>query len=114
MGVCSWADQTATPSMTFSLGTEGTGTKAGTYTYKAVKGAVSHVSGSHAAFVLDTTATKMAEKGVYKLSVSGVPTAQNGVSGGNMNLGSLVISVGKTTAGGLGWSSAQLFNKLPA
>jgi len=97
----------------FSVGTAGTGTKANTYTYASVKGSVSHVSGANAVFLLDATATKMVEGGVYKLVVSGVPNAENGVHGGNMNLGSLVISVGKTTAGGLGYSAAQLFNALP-
>jgi hypothetical protein len=54
----------------------------------------------------------LAEGKKYKLVVSGVPTAWHGASGKAMNLGSMVLSVGKTATGGTGHSSAQLFSKL--
>lgn len=106
MGVTSWADGTATPSASLSLGTTtGTGAAAKT-TYASVKGAVSWASGSNLVFALDTTATKIAENAKYRFVVSGVPTAWHATWGPMMNLGSLSISVGKLATGSTGWSSA--------
>jgi len=112
-GVAKWMDGTAAPAMSLQLGTKSTTTPVKT-TYKTVKGTTGMVSGCHAVFTLDAAATKMAEEGIYRLTIGGVATAENGASAAQMNLGSLVISVGKTTAGGLGYSSAQLFNSLVA
>lgn len=116
MGVCSWADATATPSASLKLvTTTGTGAAAKT-TKSAMKGSVSQFSGSHVVFALDTTVAtnKLAEGKAYEMVLSGVPTAWNGQYGPRMNLGSLVLSVGKVATGGFGYSSAQLFNALPA
>lgn len=114
MGVAKWMDGSAAPTMTLSKGTvSGTGTAKKT-TYATVKGTVGMVSGCHAVFTLDTAATKLAEEGIYRLVVGGVATAENGAMAANMAMGSLVLSVGKSDKGGLGYSSAQLFNSLPA
>lgn len=93
--------------------TTGTGTAAKT-TKTTMKGTVSHVSGCDVVFSLDTTATKLAEGKAYEFVLSGVPTGWNGASAAKMNLGSVVLSVGKTDKGGYGYSSAQLFNPLKA
>jgi len=116
MGVASWMDGTAAPSASLKLvTTTGTGTAAKT-TKTAMKGKVSQVSGCHVVFALDTTVTtnKLAEGKAYEFVLSSVPTAWNGAYGARMNLGSLVVSVGKVLTGGFGYSSAQLFNKLTA
>lgn len=79
-------------------------------------GKVSQVSGCNVVFELDTTVAtnKMAEGKSYEFVLSGVPTAESGVMGPRMNLGSLVLSVGKVASGGTGYSSAQLFPALKA
>jgi hypothetical protein len=79
-------------------------------------GKVSQVSGSNVVFELDTTVAtnKMAEGKSYEFVLSGCPTAENGAMGAKMNLGSLVLSVGKVASGGTGYSSAQLFPALKA
>lgn len=64
------------------------------------------VSGCSLVFALHTTATKLAEGISYEFTVSSVPTAENAVFGGQMNLGSMVLSVGKMATGGFGYSSA--------
>lgn len=64
------------------------------------------VTGSNMVFELDTTATKLAEEATYKLTVSGVPTAWHATWGPMMNLGSLIVSVGKVASGSTGFSSA--------
>jgi len=54
MGVCSWADGTAKPSMKLSLATvTGTGTAAKT-TWSEVKGTVTQVAGSYAVYTITT------------------------------------------------------------
>lgn len=54
MGVCSWADGTAKPSMKLSLATvTGTGKTAKT-TWGEVKGSVTQFAGSYAVFTLTT------------------------------------------------------------
>jgi len=63
-------------------------------------------------FQLDTTATKLVETGSYEFVLSGVPTTESASGAANMNLGSVVISVGKVADGGRGWSSAALFPAL--
>jgi hypothetical protein len=116
MGVASWMDGTAAPTASLKLvTTTGTGSAAKT-TKTAMKGAVSQVSGCHVVFALDTTVAtnKLAEGKAYEFVLSGVPTAWSGAFGARMNLGSLVMSVGKVASGGTGYSSAQLFNKLTA
>jgi len=114
MGAAKWVDGTGAPSMSLQLGTvSGTGAAKKT-TYATVKGTVGMVSGCHAVFTLDTAATKLAEEGIYRMTVGGVPTCENGAMCAQMNLGSFVISVGKKATGGLGYSSAQLFNSLPS
>jgi len=106
MGVAKWADGTSAPTMSLSkITTTTTGGKT-TSTSAKVACAVSHVSGCHAVCELDAKATKFAEKGVYKLVVGGVPTAENSAFGATMNLGSVVLSVGKKATGGFGYSSA--------
>lgn len=106
MGVATWMDGTAVPSATLKLvTTTGTGSAAKT-TKTAVKGAVQMVSGCSLVFALDSTATKLAEAASYEFTVSSVPTAENAVLGGQMNLGSMVLSVGKMATGGFGYSSA--------
>jgi hypothetical protein len=112
MGVSGWMDGSATATAALKLvTTTGTGAAAKT-TKTAVKGAVSQVSGCNVVFALDTTATKLAEGSSYEFTLSSVPTAENAVFGAQMNLGSLVMSVGKVATGGFGYSSAQLFNAL--
>ena len=112
MGVSGWMDGTSTATAALKLVTvTGTGTTAKT-TKTAVKGAVTQVSGCTVVFALDTTATKLAEGASYEFVLSSVPTAENAVLGAQMNLGSLVLSVGKVATGGFGYSSAQLFNAL--
>jgi len=112
MGVSGWMDGSATATASLKLvTTTGTGAAAKT-TKTAVKGAVSQISGCNVVFALDTTATKLAEGSSYEFTLSSVPTAENAVFGAQMNLGSLVISVGKVATGGFGYSSAQLFNAL--
>jgi hypothetical protein len=116
MGVATWMDGSATPTASLKLvTTTGTGTAAKT-TKTAMKGAVSQVSGCHMVFALDTTVAtnKLAEGKAYEFVLSSVPTAESGTMGPRMNLGSLVLSVGKVASGGTGYSSAQLFNALPA
>jgi len=93
--------------------TTGTGTAAKT-TKTAVKGAVVQVSGQNVVFQLDSTATKLAESASYEFTLSGVPTAEGAAGAASMMLGSVVLSVGKVATGGFGYSSAQLFNALPA
>jgi hypothetical protein len=85
-----------------------------TVTYAAVKGTVSHVSGCNLVFLLDTSATKVVENGLYRLVVSSVPTAQSAVWGPMMNMGSLSVGLGKVATGGTAWSSAQFFKPLAA
>jgi len=65
-------------------------------------------------FQLDAaaTTTKLAETGSYEFVLSGVPTAESAAGAAAMNLGSVVLSVGKVADGGRGWSSAQLFPAL--
>jgi hypothetical protein len=112
MGVASWMDGTAAPSASLKLvTTTGTGTAAKT-TKSAVKGAVSQSAGCYVVFALVTTATKLAESKSYEFVLSGVPTAWNAALGAQMNLGSVVLSVGKSATGGFGYSSAQLFPAL--
>lgn len=114
MGVDSWADGSATPSATLSLGTATTtGTKT-TVAYAAVAGTVSHVSGCNMVFTLATAATKVAKNGLYRLTVSSVPTAWHATWGPMMNMGSLSVGLGKAATGGVAWSSAQFFNPLAA
>lgn len=114
-GVHAWADGTATAAADLKLvTTTGTGTAAKT-TETAVKGAVTQVSGCTVVFELDAaaTTTKLAETGSYKFTLKAVPTAEKATGAAAMNLGSLVLSVGKIADGGRGWSSAQLFDALP-
>lgn len=112
MGVASWADGSATASASLKLcTTTGTGTAAKT-TKAVVKGKVSQVSGCNVIFALDTTSKKLAEGSSYEFVLSSVPTGWNGAQAAKMNLGSVVLSVGKTTHGGYGYSSAQLFSAL--
>jgi len=65
-------------------------------------------------FQLDSaaTTTKLAETGSYEFVLSGVPTSESAAGAANMNLGSVVISVGKVADGGRGFSSAALFPAL--
>lgn len=116
MGVAKWADGSLAPSMSLSVAAvSGTGATAKT-TYSTVKCAVGMVSGCHATCTLDAKATtnKVFKErsadgttpGMYRLVVGGVPGPENGAAAATMNLGSLVLSVGKTTTGGLGYSSA--------
>jgi len=112
MGVAGWADGTAQASAALKLvTTTGTGTAAKT-TKTAVKGKVSQLSGCTVVFALDTTATKLAEGSSYEFTLSSVPTAESATGAAAMNLGSVVLSVGKVATGGFGYSSAQLFNSL--
>jgi len=113
MGVAGWMDGTQTASASLKLvTTTGTGATAKTTTTD-VKGAVVQVSGSNVVFQLDTTATKLAEGSSYQFALSGVPTTDSAAGAASMNLGSVVLSVGKVATGGFGYSSAQLFNALP-
>merc|ERR1712226_171704 len=115
-GVHAWADGTAKPAGKLKLvTTTGTGTAAKT-TKTDVKGAVTQVSGCTVVFELDAaaTTTKLAETGSYEFVLSGVPTAEKATGAAAMNLGSVVLSVGKIADGGRGWSSAQLFPALAA
>jgi hypothetical protein len=106
MGVATWMDGSAVPSASLKIVTvTGTGTTA-KLTKTAVKGAVQMVSGCSLVFALDSTATKLAEAASYEFVVSSVPTAENAVLGAQMNLGSMVLSVGKMATGGFGYSSA--------
>jgi hypothetical protein len=116
MGVSGWADGSATAGASLKLvTTTGTGSAAKT-TKTAVKGAVVQVSGCTVVFQLDAaaTTTKLAETGSYEFVLSSVPTAESAVGAAAMNLGSVVLSVGKVADGGRGFSSAQLFNALAA
>jgi len=114
MHVASWMDGTATASAGLKLvTTTGTGAAA-KVTKTAVKGAVVQVSGSNVVFQLDTTATKLAEGASYEFTLSSVPTTDSAAGAASMMLGSVVLSVGKVATGGFGYSSAQLFNALPA
>lgn len=113
-GVHAWADGTGTASASLKLvTTTGTGTAATTSTTK-VAGAIVQVSGCTVVFELDTAATKLAETGSYEFVLSSVPTTEKASGGAAMNLGSIILSVGKVADGGRGWSSAQLFPALPA
>jgi hypothetical protein len=114
MGVAAWMDGTAVPTASLKLvTTTGTGTAAKT-TKTTVAGAVTQVSGCTVVFELNAaaTTTKLAELGSYEFVLSGVPTAEVAAGAANMNLGSIVLSVGKVADGGRGWSSAQLFPAL--
>lgn len=114
-GVHAWADGTATATASLKLvTTTGTGTAAKTVK-TTVNGAVSQVSGYTVVFELDAaaTTTKLAETGSYEFVLSGVPTAEKAAGAAAMNLGSVVLSVGKIADGGRGFSSAQLFPALP-
>jgi hypothetical protein len=112
-GVSGWMDGTATASASLKLvTTTGTGTAAKT-TKSAVKGKIVQLSGCTVVFQLDTTATKLAETKSYEFVLSSVPTAEGAAGAAAMNLGSIVLSVGKMATGGFGYSSAQLFNALP-
>lgn len=115
MGVHAWADGTGTATASLKLlTTTGTGTAAKT-TKSAIKGAVVQVSGCTVVFEIDSTVTtKLAETGSYEFVLSGVPTAENAAGAAAMNLGSVVLSVGKMADGGRGFSSAQLFPALAA
>jgi hypothetical protein len=64
------------------------------------------VSGCSLVFALASDATKLAEAASYEFTVSNVPTAENAALGAQMNLGSMVLSVGKMATGGFGYSSA--------
>lgn len=112
MGVASWQDGTAAPSGALKLVT----VAAGKTTKTAMAGKVSQVSGCNVVFELDTTVAtnKLAEGKSYEFVLSGVPTAESGVFGPKMAMGSLVLSVGKVATGGTGYSSAQLFPALKA
>lgn len=111
-GVHAWADGTATASASLKLKvTTGTGTAATTTTTK-VAGSVVQVSGCTVVFQLAATATALAESGVYEFTLSAVPTAEKAAGGASMNLGSIILSVGKVADGGRAWSSAQLFPAL--
>jgi hypothetical protein len=105
-------DQTAAPSAALTLVTTTTTGTVTTTKKDVVKGAVSQYAGCYVVFSLDSTATKLAEGKAYQFVLSGVPTAWNSVLGAQMNLGSLVLSVGKSATGGFGYSSAQLFPAL--
>lgn len=111
MGVHGWMDGSVTPSASMkSVTTKGT-----TVTKKAMAGAVSQVSGCNMVFALDLTkdaTNHMAEEGSYEFVISGMPTTESKAGADAMMLGSMVLSVGLTTKGGFGWSSAPLFNAL--
>lgn len=114
-GVHAWADGTAVPSASLKLvTTEGTGAAA-QIKKTAVKGAVTQYSGTTVVFELASDATKLAMTSSYEFVLAGCPTAEtyNGM-GKYMNLGSVVLSVGKVAAGGLGYSAAPLFPALSA
>jgi hypothetical protein len=112
MGVAAWVDGTAAPTGALKLVT----VAASKTTKTAMAGKVTQVSGCNVVFELDTTVAtnKMAEAKSYEFVLSGVPTCESGVFGPRMNLGSLVLSVGKVASGGTGYSSAQLFPALKA
>jgi hypothetical protein len=113
MGVSSWMDGTGSASASLKLvTTTGTGTAAKT-TKTAVKGSVVQLSGCTVVFELDTTATKLDETKSYEFVLSSVPTAEGAAGAAAMNLGSVVLSVGKMATGGFGYSSAQLMAALP-
>jgi len=112
MGVQGWADGTLAPTASLKLvTTTGTGTAAKT-TKTAVAGAVVQVSGCTVVFQLDTAATKLAEGSSYEFVLSSVPTTESATGAAAMNLGSMVLSVGKVATGGFGFSSAQMFNAM--
>jgi hypothetical protein len=111
-GVHAWADGTATATAKLNLVvTTVTGTTS-KVTKTAIAGSVTQLSGCTVVFELATAATKLAEAASYEFVLSGVPTAEKAAGAAAMNLGSMVLSVGKVATGGQGWSSAMLFPAL--
>jgi len=107
-GVHGWADGTVQASASLKLLT----TKGTTTTSTAVKGKVVQLSGCTVVFQIDTDQTKLAEKSSYQFTVSGVPGPENAAEAKAMNLGSLVLSVGKVATGGFGYTQAAMFPAL--
>jgi hypothetical protein len=120
MGVASWSDATAAPSMkVFHMVTSGSGATA-KVTPTEMKGAVVQYSGCNVVFQiskkLNAKATEqfVAPEGHYKITLSSVPTTESATGAASMMMGSMVVSVGAMTSGSQAWSSAPLFSAMSA
>lgn len=114
-GVHAWADGTGTATAGLKVvTTEGTGATKKT-TKTTMKGSIVQLSGCTVVFGLDTTTATnvLAEGSSYEFTLSSVPTAEGAAGAKAMNLGSVVLSVGKVATGGFGYSQASLFDALP-